>query len=160
MKKYFNFLSFIALFIISGCVGSMPKYDTSTSTFIIFKTPTLKYADQGFISKASDETKVEIYSNGKAVMRLRVTNNQVCLSSLSCMSANEFNKKVLNANYPSDTIGKIFRGEPIFNGKNFVKTKNGFKQKIGSIFYKVEGKNIEFLDTMAGVKIKVKNMEQ
>jgi hypothetical protein len=159
MKKYSKILSLIATFILSGCVGSMPKYNTSSSTFIVFKTPTLRYADQGFISKANSETKVEIYSSGKAVMRLRVTNNQICLSSLACMSGNEFNKKVLNANYPSDTLGKIFRGEPIFGGKNLIKTKKGFKQKIGSISYSVEGKNIEFIDTIAGVKIKVKYME-
>ena len=156
MKKNIkNFLFAVSVFILGGCVGSMPEYKSSNSTFIVFKTPTIRYADQGFVSKADSETKVEIYSNGQAVMRLRITPTQVCLSSLACMSGEEFNKKVLNASYPSDTIGKIFRGEEIFGGKGKIETQNGFIQKIGSIFYKVEGENIEFTDPAAGVKIRV-----
>ena len=157
-----NFLKKVAatvfVLVLSGCVGSMPEYKSSNSTFIVFKTPTIKYADQGFVSKADSETKVEIYSNGQAVMRLRITPSQVCLSSLACMSGEEFNKKVLNASYPSDTIGKIFRGEEIFGGKGKIETPNGFIQKIGSIYYRVENGNIDFIDSAAGVKIKVKKV--
>jgi len=150
--------SAIFAFIVSGCVGAMPEYDSSNSTYIVFKTPSYSYADAGFISRASSETKVEIYSSGQAIMRLRVTPSQVCMSSLACMSGGEFNKKVLSANYPDDTLKNIFSAQPIFNGKNKKDTANGFIQNIGSIKYVVSGKNISFSDSSNGVKIKVREL--
>ncbi len=141
---------------LSGCVGAMPEYKSSKSSMIIFKTPTVKYADQGFVSKANGETKVEIYGNGQPIMRLRVTPNQTCLSSLECMNNSEFNKKVLQANYPSDTLLHIFNGEKIFGGKGLHSVGDGFVQHIGTIDYRVTGNNISFKDSSNGVKIVIK----
>jgi len=156
MQKKIKFIiSGIVGLALSGCVGAMPNYNSSNSNMIIFKTPTIRYADQGFISQASSETKLEIYGNGQAVMRLRVTPTQTCLSSLKCMSNSEFNKKVLNANYPEDTLRNILNAQPIFGGKNLVKRANGFSQKIGTINYTVSDGNINFRDSSAGVKIKI-----
>jgi len=150
-------LSSALTLILSGCVGAMPEYKSSKSSMIVFKTPTIKYADQGFVSKANSETKVEIYSSGQALMRLRITPSQTCLSSLECMSNKEFNKKVLQANYPDDTLLRIFNGEAIFGGKNLQNTSNGFVQNIGTINYSVNGGNIKFKDSSNGVKIEVRN---
>jgi len=157
MFKKIVAIAFSAL-VLSGCVGAMPEYDSSDSTYIVFKTPTFAYADAGFVSNASSETKVEIYSNGQSIMRLRITPSQVCMSSLACMSGDEFNKKVLNANYPQDTIRNIFSAQPIFNGKNKQDTANGFIQNIGTIKYVVSGGNISFSDSSNGVKIKVRKL--
>jgi len=148
----------ITVFIVAGCVGAQPEYKSSNSTYIIFKTPTVAYADQGFISKADSETKVEIYSNGQAVMRLRITPTQVCMSKFACMSGSEFNKKVLNSNYPADTIKNIFSGKEIFNAQGKIDTADGFIQNIGDIKYVVSGNNINFTDSSNGVKIKVTQM--
>ncbi len=150
-------LSSALTLILSGCVGAMPEYKSSKSSMIVFKTPTIKYADQGFVSKANSETKVEIYSSGQALMRLRITPSQTCLSSLECMSNKEFNKKVLQANYPDDTLLRVFNGEAIFGGKNLQNTANGFVQNIGTINYSVNGGNIKFKDSSNGVKIEVRN---
>lgn len=150
-------LSSALTLILSGCVGAMPEYKSSKSSMIVFKTPTIKYADQGFVSKADSETKVEIYSNGQALMRLRITPSQTCLSSLECMGNSEFNKKVLQANYPDDTLLRVFNGEAIFGGKNLEKRANGFVQNIGTISYSVNGGNIKFKDSSNGVKIEVRN---
>ena len=150
-------LSSALTLILSGCVGAMPEYKSSKSSMIVFKTPTIKYADQGFVSKANSETKVEIYSSGQALMRLRITPSQTCLSSLECMSNKEFNKKVLQANYPDDTLLRVFNGEAIFGGKNLQNTANGFVQNIGTINYSVNGGNIKFIDSSNGVKIEVRN---
>ena len=160
MKKNINFLiSGAVAIVLSGCVGAMPEYNTSKSKFIIFKTPTVKYADQGFISHAKSETKVEIYGSGQALMRLRITPSQVCMSSMACMSSSEFNKKVLNANYPADTLRKIFNAEVIFSGEGLRKSKNGFVQHIkGGIEYRVDGKNVKFKDPNSGVKIIVRGV--
>jgi len=161
VQKKINFLiSSSVVLILSGCVGAMPEYNSSKSSFIVFKTPTIRYADQGFVSNASSETKVEIYGSGQAVMRLRITPSQVCMSSLACMNGTEFNKKVLNANYPADTLEKIFKGEEIFGGEAAKMVSNGFIQHIKranmNITYSVNGKNIKFVDTIAGVKIEVR----
>ncbi len=147
---------FIALITISGCVGAMPEYKSSQSSYIILKTPKLAYADMGFVSKASDEVKVEIYSSGQSLVRLRVTANQVCMSSLECMDAKRFNKEYLGASYPKDTLYRVFKQEPIFAGKNKKALADGFMQKIGSIVYKVEGKKTAFFDKSRGVKIEIK----
>lgn len=148
----------VAAFVVAGCVGAQPEYNSSSSTYIVFKTPTVAYADQGFISKADSETKVEIYSNGQAVLRLRVTPSQVCMSKLACMSGSDFNKKVLNANYPADTVKNIFSAQEIFGGQGRVDTADGFIQNIGTIKYVVSGDNITFSDSSNGVKIKVRQM--
>ena len=160
MKKSIKLLkSALFALLLSGCVGTMPNYDKSQSTMIVFKTPSMAYADQGFVSLASSETKVEIYSNGQSVMRLRITPSQVCMSSLKCLSKNEFNKKVLNPNYPADTIEKIFRGEPVFNGEGLVQSDHSFTQTIQkpgiNIHYSRSVRRISFVDSASNIKIKV-----
>ena len=163
MKKNKIIISSIIALVVSGCVGSMPEYQTSKGTMIIFKTPTMRYADQGFVSTAQDETKVEIYGSGQAVMRLRITSNEVCVSSLSCMSKKEFNQKVLgNVNYPEALIEHIFRGEPIFGMEGMNQADHSFKQHIlkpgMNINYFRGVKRIEFKDSITGTKIKVVTM--
>jgi len=93
MKKRTILFISSALMTINGCVGSMPEYQTSKGTMIVFKTPTMRYADQGFVSTASGETKVEIYGSGQAVMRLRITPTQVCVSKMACMSKKSLMQK-------------------------------------------------------------------
>jgi hypothetical protein len=110
----------------------------------------------GFIAKADNEVKVEIYSNGQALIRLRITPSQVCMSSIKCMSADSFNKEYLAASYPKDTLFKIFRGETIFNGKEKKSMENGFVQHIDSIEYIVNGDRVNFKDSSTGVKIEIK----
>jgi len=145
-------------FMIAGCVGTMPEYNSSNSNYIVFKTPSFAYADAGFVSKANSETKVEIYSSGQAIMRLRITPSQICMSKLKCMSANQFNTQVLHASYPADTLKNIFSGSEIFGGKGKQETANGFVQSFGSIRYIVSGNSINFNDSSNGVKIKVRSL--
>ena len=159
MRKKINIImSGVLALAVSGCVGAMPEYNQSRGSMIIFKTPTVKFADQGFVSSASSEVKVEIYGSGQALMRLRVTPSQTCMSSMACMSNSEFNKKVLQANYPADTLEHIFKGEQIFGGKGLSQSGNGFTQNIGTISYSVFAGNISFRDSANGVKIVVRSM--
>jgi len=163
MKKIKLSIIASSFFILAGCVGSMPKYQTSKGTMIVFKTPTMRYADQGFVSSASSETKVEIYGSGQAIMRLRITSSEVCVSSMACMSKKEFNKKVLgNENYPESLIEHIFKGEPIFGMEGMKQSDHSFTQHIVkpgmNITYFRGVKKIEFRDSANGVKIKVITM--
>lgn len=159
-KKSFFFLLGIAL--INGCVTT--EYDKQESIFIVFKTPTFKHADLGFMYENTEELKVEIYSNGQAVMALEIGKENICMSLLECMSKKSFNKKVLSAYYPVDILRHIFRGKEIFSGQNFVKTRNGFTQKLMktgkyNINYSVLNKKIVFRDKVNDIMIKIKRLK-
>jgi len=139
-----------------------PQPQAQKSRFIVMKMPSIKYADQGFISTSSGMTKVEIYSSGTAVMRLEITSSSVCSGSFACMSKRAFNQKFLSASYPDDTIGRIFRGEQIFAGLGMRSKKGGFGQVVSksgiySINYSVLNDSIIFRDTINNILIKVRN---
>ncbi len=86
-------LFFVTSFFLSAC---MPKhYVTQNTALIIFKTPTFKYADMGFIYENEEEVKAEIYSSGQALMSLEISETSVCMSLLECMGKSAFNKEVL-----------------------------------------------------------------
>ena len=147
------------LFFFTAC-GTQP-YKQENSAFIIFKTPTFRYADMGFVYENSDEIKAEIYGSGQALMSLTIRQDRVCMSLLECMSKETFNAQILYASYPKDILENIFRGKPIYGGKNFKKSSSGFTQKIISqnkynIQYTVLNNEIVFRDTINHVYIKVK----
>ena len=151
----------LASLLFSACTGK--DYKKQESVFIVFKTPTFKHADLGFIYENEDEIKVEIYSSGQAVMSLVISDNLVCMSLLECMGKQSFNEKVLSIHYPETLLENIFRGNAIFGGKNIVKTRNGFTQTLTkinkyTINYSVLNKQILFRDTMNDILIKVKRL--
>ena len=158
--KKFLLLGLLSL-LITAC--STKEYSKQESVFIVFKTPTLKYADLGFIYENSDEIKVEMYSSGQAIMSLEITSYTVCMSFLQCMGKKSFNKKVLNRYYPTTILDNIFKGKEIFSGKNSIKKRNGFTQKIVDegkydINYSVLNKQIIFRDTINNILIKMKRV--
>ena len=162
MIRYRKFLClFFGLILLNSCTTK--EYEKQESVFIIFKTPTFKYADLGFMYQNNDEMKVEIYGSGKALMTLEISSENVCMSFLKCMSKKHFNEKVLSATYPDVIIGNIFRGKPIFNAKGLMKKRNGFTQNIVeqnkyNIHYSVLNKEIIFHDRINNISIKVKRM--
>ncbi len=152
---------FFVLILLNSCTTK--EYEKQESVFIMFKTPTFKYADLGFMYKNSDEMKVEIYGSGKALMTLEIGNENVCMSFLACMSKKRFNETVLSETYPHAIIDNIFRGKPIFSAKGLMKNRNGFTQNIVephkfNIRYSVLNKEIMFHDTINNISIKVKRM--
>lgn len=160
LKKTLFLLLFVAL--LSGCATT--EYTKQESIFMVFKTPTFKHADLGFMYENTEDMKVEIYSNGQAVMALEIGKENICMSLLECMKKKSFNKEVLSAYYPIDILSHIFRGQKIFSGKNLIKTRNGFTQiltKTGeyNINYSVLNKQIIFRDKMNNIFIKVKRLK-
>ncbi len=161
---FFKKILFIALAILiyTGCSITQPL--VQKSTFIVMKTPVFRYADQGFINKGKDETKIEIYASGTPVMKLEIGSSQVCSGSglFSCLSKRDFNKRFLSADYPDDTLEKIFRGEKIFAGLNTEYKNGGFVQSIKKdslyeINYSVFNGSIIFRDTINNILIKVRD---
>ena len=162
MKLSILFLSMGLSLLFTAC-GTQP-YLKENPALIIFKTPTFKYADMGFLYENKEEVKVEIYGSGQAVMTLKISDTHVCMSLLECMSKESFNADVLSDAYPKDILEHIFRGEKIWEGKGLHKKGNGFTQKLLSkgkynIKYSVLNKQIKFHDTLNNILIKVKKVK-
>jgi len=146
-------------FLFSACAPK--EYVKQNSAFIMFKTPTFKYADMGFIYENEEEVKVEIYGSGQALMSLEISETSVCMSLLECMGKSTFNKEVLSGMYPEDILENIFRGKPLFNGLGLERKGDGFTQRIikkdkYNIEYNVLNNQIIFHDTINTILIKVK----
>jgi len=152
-----------AAVILSGCVATTPQPKREKSMFIVMKTPKLRYADQGFVSRGDTGVDVEIYASGTAVMKLTITDTKICNGSglFGCLSREAFNSRFLSAAYPADTLERIFRAEPIFGGAGMQKQPGGFRQTIAksglyAIEYTVLNGSIVFRDTISHILIKVK----
>ena len=158
--KFIQMLPFLLL-LLTGC-GTQP-YLSQHSAFIVFKTPTVRFADQGFIYENKETLKVEIYGSGQALFTLKVSPESVCTSTFSCLSKQAFNTQVLSGYYPENMIEKIFRGKPLLDGMNLKKKRNGFTQKIllagkYAIEYSVLNNEIVFRDTINHILIKIKKV--
>ncbi len=158
--KKIVFIIFMGL-LLNSCAPK--EYKKQESVFIVFKTPTFRHADLGFIYENEEEMKIEMYNSGQAIMSLEITQSSVCMSLLECMSKRTFNQRVLSVNYPETVLDNIFKGKKIFEGTKLTKTRNGFTQKIMkqgkyNIDYSVLNKQILFRDTINNILIKVKRL--
>jgi len=157
IKKMVCILILIAT--MGGC--SQKKITKQESAFIVIKTPTMKYADMGFITNSSSTVKVDIYAAGQPLMNFEINGMNVCMSTFKCMDKASFNEKVLSTYYDDHVLEDIFRAEPIFNGKNVKKEVDGFTQKIKKeneydISYTVVSNKRTFRDTINNILIKVR----
>lgn len=159
MKFVYLGLHVVGLMILGAC-NPQPSMKQE-SAFILLKTPTFKYADMGFIYKSQDRVKVEIYGVGQALMRLTISQEDICLTLLECMSKERFNREVLSRYYPKEMIEEVFRGKALFGGVNRQKNRNGFTQMVYKkhkykIHYRVFNKEITFHDTINHIQIEIK----
>ena len=161
---YIKKIIFIGLFVLGISACSTKEYAKQESVFIVFKTPTFKHADLGFIYDNEQDMKIEIYGSGQVVMALEISQTSVCMSLFKCMSKKSFNQTLLSRAYPEEILDNIFRGQPIFNAQGLEKTRNGFTQsliEVGkyNINYSVLNKQIIFRDTINDILIKVKRLK-
>ena len=155
---YYLLISLLLALYLSGCVRTEPQ--KTQSVMIVWKSPSFRYADMGFLSDYRDRLKVEIYGSGSAMMRLEIDDESICMSRYHCMPKRQFNSRLLSKSYPDDTLENIFRGKPIFGGKSFSQKRNGFTQNIKrsnlyEIIYSVLNNQIVFRDTINQIVIKV-----
>lgn len=148
----------LSVLFFSGCVDTQPQ--RTQSALIVWKSPSFRYADMGFISDSGKQLKVEIYGSGSALMRLKIDGDLICMSRFNCMSKGHFNQKLLSAYYPDDTLENIFRSKPLFGGASLIRKRNGFTQNIQkpnaySIVYTVLNNQTVFRDTINQIVIKV-----
>lgn len=158
--NYWRKVIFLTIgFVLSACTPK--QYVEQNAALIVFKTPTFKYADMGFIYQNKEEVKAEIYGSGQALMVLKISKNHVCMSLFECMGKKSFNQAVLSTFYPDEILDDIFRGQVIFSGQGLEKNSNGFTQKIikenkYNIHYNVLNNEVVFRDTINAILIKIK----
>lgn len=158
MKKSSLFGILLLILGINGCVER--TYTKQSSAVILFKTPTFKYADAGFIYETSDALKVEIYQSGQGLTSLLINQERICMSSFECMSAGEFNARILHTLYPGSFLKEVFSGQPIFDKLGYTQNRNGFTQAISKkgqydIYYSVLKQRISFHDKINDIQIKI-----
>ena len=159
--KNICWIVFLMLLLLWGC--SKPEYKNQTSALIVIKSQELRYADMGFIYAGTNESKVEIYASGQALLSLTIHPNSICMDTLKCLSPQSFNAKFLSAHYPKEFLANVFAFKAIFAGENMIKKPQGFEQRIKNnnvdIEYRVVGKKLFFKDHRNNVLIKIKEQE-
>lgn len=123
--RYASSLIVILVFIVTGCAVKQPI--SSKSSIVIFKTPSLKFYDKGFITKYEDNIHLQIYSAGNIVLDLKIYKDEVCQSSLKCMSSKEFNEIYLDSSYKDSFLYELFLQNTV-----------SFKDKRNNILIKVK----------------------
>ena len=78
------------------------------------------------------------------------------------MSKSGFNTEYLHHSYPSDLLQNVLLGRAIYEGKNLVRTAEGFEQMIESsdvdIVYKKTAQQISFKDRKNKILLKIKDL--
>jgi hypothetical protein len=111
MFKYI-FLVIVSVIFFTSCATKQPT-KTATAT-ILFKTPTIKFYDKGFIKKYDDFIELNILNAGKSVLYLKIYKDKVCTSLLKCISSKDFNKQYFNTNLQDDFLYNIFSQNKIY----------------------------------------------
>jgi hypothetical protein len=112
------------LIILSGC--SIKQPEVSKSTTIIFKTPTMKFYDQGFVNKYDDHINLQVFTTGKLALNLFIYENRICKSTFECISAKQFNREHLSGEYKDSCLYDLFSEKNI----NFRDRENNILIKV------------------------------
>jgi len=147
----------LSIGMFSGCGKQEPV--PQEGIFVVWKSPAMKYADQGFLYQEKDRLRLEIYASGQAALKLTVTPGQVCTGGL-CLGKQEFNRRYLSAAYPADTLERILEGREIFGGARVVRSRGGLTQTLKKaglydIHYSVLNGSIVFRDKINDILIKI-----
>ncbi len=121
------FLFSIILLAFSAC---STKQLSSNSAIIIFKTPSMKFYDKGFVKRFNDYVNLQIYNSGQVALNINIFKNKICKGFLQCQSSKEFNRLYLSSSYDDDFLYKLFISKKVY-----------FKDKPNGIFIKVKKLN-------------------
>ena len=146
------------MFLFTGC--SIKDYEITQTKIIIIKSPQLKFADIGYIRNTEKAIEMELFVAGNPIEKITI-NHLICVTK-GCMSKSGFNEEYLHSTYPNDILQNILLGNEIYDGKNKIKTNDGFEQKINvedvNIKYRVNSKAIFFKDTKNKIIFKIKEL--
>ena len=118
------FIISIVSILITGCLNTPV---VSKSAIIIFKTPSLKFYDRGFITTYDDHIHLQVYNAGQVGLNLLIYKDRICQTTFKCQDSKEFNKQYLSGNYSSDFLYTLFLKQKIY-----------FKDKKNKILIKVK----------------------
>jgi hypothetical protein len=159
MRKFFSGVGMAGMVLfLSGCIGEKEAVPQE-GVFVVWKTPVMKYADQGFLYHEGEKLRLEIYASGQAVMKLTVSPSQVCSGAL-CMSKKEFNLRYLSPHYPETLLENLLSGRALFGGEGLERKDHGFTQRIKkpglyAVEYSVLNGSVVFRDTINDILIKI-----
>lgn len=131
---FYNIRQIVLIFTIGivfiSCANKNLKI--SKVSTILFKTPTIKFYDRGFISRYDNYINLQIYNSGNVVLHLNIYRDSICkgTSSFKCIDGKSFNKQYLHTNYDEDFLYKLFSKNKIY-----------YKNKKDKIFIKVKYDN-------------------
>ena len=149
----------VSLLFLSAC--SIKNYEQTESKLIIIKSPKIKFADLGYIRNSDKAVELELFVAGKVIEKISV-NHLICVSD-GCMSKSGFNEDYLNRAYPDEILQNILLGHEIYDGKNRVKTDDGFEQNIKDesvdILYRISTNTIFFKDRKNKIIFKIKDIK-
>ncbi len=153
---------FIAVSIVFLFVACSLKRDITFSIpyKVIIKTKNLAIADGGFLTKADNYKSLEVFSAGKIVLHVELSEN-ACINNV-CTNRLDFNKRVFGYRYYKSFLDDILDRKEIYDGKNSIKIKKGFEQKIKTkdfdIIYKVDAKSLYFKDKTNHILLKLRRL--
>jgi hypothetical protein len=110
MQKKILFIFIIIFF--SSC--ALKKVQVAKSATIIFKTPSMKFYDKGFVNKYDNYINVQIYNLGKLALNLDIYKDKICQSTFKCMPSMDFNQQYLNNTYKQDFLYNLFNQNNIY----------------------------------------------
>jgi len=125
MKTFNIFLIIIVTIIFTSCTSKQVKL--SKSAIIIFKTPSMKFYDKGFVNIYDKYINVQIYNSGIVALSLDIYKDKVCKGFLQCMSGKEFNMTYLSSTYEDEFLYKLFSSKKVY-----------FKDRLNGVFIKVK----------------------
>ena len=120
----FSVLILVVVFFTS-CASKQPI--KSNGAVIIFKTPSMKFYDKGFVKVYDRYINLQIYNTGVVALNLDIHKDKVCKGFLQCMDSSEFNKKYLSDTYEDSFLYELFSSKKIY-----------FKDKVNKVFIKVK----------------------
>jgi hypothetical protein len=120
----------LILFLIFFTACSTKQAKISNGAIIIFKTPSMKFYDKGFVKVFDKYINLQIYNSGQVALNLDIYKNKICKGFLQCQDSKQFNKNYLNKNYDADFLYKLFSKKRVY-----------FKDKTNGIFIKVKNIN-------------------
>lgn len=116
MILYYLKINLLVLFFFSLFTGCASKNLVSTSSHtVLFKTPTMKFYDKGFINKYENFIQLQIFTTGSLALDLKIYKDKVCQSTLECMGSKEFNQTYLHNSYKDDFLYNLFSQNHIYH---------------------------------------------
>jgi len=127
MPLKFILYSFCIIFFYTSCSFHQPS--KTKSVVVVFKTPNMKFYDNGFVTYYKNYTHLQVFNVGKIVLNLEIYKNKICQSTFRCLNSTNFNKKYLNSSYKDEFLFNLFRKRNI----NFKDKKNKILIKVREV---------------------------